>query len=255
MKNRREVSASFTFAEAKTKVQDSVILAGVVMASVFPMFLYQFTNLTAEVFTRTPTANELRMLALGQSIIVFGAAFLCSLVGFMYAKRLKLPGFGKLSDVKFWLPVGLMAGLVFAPVSYFMIDKKLLAMMPDLLPSPWYQALGWMAGSTLGQEVIARFGLMTIGVYLLDWVGFSGRPWPAIVVVSVFGALSSFIFLQRLGIINIMGPVFLATSVGFSFLFQALLSWVYIKKGLVASMCLHFGVLLRLLVYSVISPV
>ncbi len=251
-KRPRSISAPFKFDDARRRVQDALLLSAAVMFGAFPMFVYQYRHLTAGVFAAAPTDRQVYAIAMGQCIILFCAALLCSLVGFLYSERLSIPGFGRARDAWRWMLRGIVAGLFITPVSYFLIDRELIQHIPEMFPEPWYWALSWMAGSALSQEAVARFGLLTIGVYILDWLNFKRHTRVVVALVSLFGVAGTYLFLSRLYLLGRPGPDVVALSLVLVFVVQWILCEVYLRKGFVASLCLHFGLMARLLVYQLI---
>jgi hypothetical protein len=248
----RQLAAAFKFTEMKEKIQNAVFLAAVTMAASFPMFLYQFQHMAGSTFAHSPARDRIYYLAMTQSIIVFALAFLCSLVGFLYSERLRLPGFGKAAHFLPWISVGLGVGILFTPVCYFLIDRNIYHLIPEAFPSLWAWAVANMVGGVIAQEVIARFGLLTIGIYLLDTWGFRGHPWPAIAVVSLFGTLGTYLFLLRFDLAGRLLPGQLLASLAFAFFLQWLYGEVFIRKGFLAAACIHFGLSVKLLLYAVL---
>ena len=165
--------------EAKNRVQNAIILSGLTMLLSYPTFLHRYGAAADLIFLRPPAAGQLQLLALGQSIVIFGLASVCSLVGFLYSDRLSLPGMGRKEAFPAWLGIGLLAGLAFAYPSWWISDRGLLRTAPGLEPSAWQVSLARMLGEALTQEVIARFGLLTIGVYLLRRFDLSRSNRPA----------------------------------------------------------------------------
>ena len=237
-------------ADARNRVQNALLLAGSTMFVSYPWFYYQYKHMTLEIFSRAPTGHQLIVFAMGQSLILFAAALICSLVGFLYYDRLGLVGFGKLSDLRAWLPWALVLGILITPLLYYLADRRLMSLIPEAFPRPWPWALAWMAGSALSQEVVARFGLLSIGVYLLRWRSFKGHPWPAIAAVSVFSAFSAVIFLDRINFSARLELWQIGVLTLTIFAFQWILCEVYLRKGLLAALALHLGLSARLLIYS-----
>lgn len=235
--------------QMKSRVKLAIILSFLAMCSVIPMYFYQLRSLAENIGLDQPPRSILA-LAMSQAIIFFGAALLSSLVGLLYAERLGLPGTGKTSDLKFWLPLGLAVGLLYTPFAYLLSDRRLMAGVPELFPRPWWWALAWLWGSAFSQEVVGRLGLFTIGVYFVRWFGFKGHPWPAMVVVGLFSMLSALMFNHRFQIGVRIDPSILKLSLVGVFLFQWLMCEVYLRKGLLAALSLHLGLKIKLLVYS-----
>ena len=125
-----------------------------------------------------------------------------------------------------------------------------MRLAPELEPSPWYLSLARMAGIALTQEVVGRFGLLTIGVYLLRRLDLSASNRPAILAVSAFAAFGAMLTASRLGLRPPAGQLGLA--VGFCFAVNWALGEVFLRRGLIAAICLHAGLNLKLLIYSFI---
>ncbi len=234
----------------KNHIRNAVFLGAAAMFASLPMFFYRFQHLTGAIFRVQPTAERAYYLALCQSFIVFCLAFLSALIGFVYAKRLRLPGFGKPADIRVWLPVGLIAGLIVTPISYLILDRGVLRLFPEVYPPSLAWAFANILGGAISQEVIVRFGLLTIGVYLVDKWTRQGRPWPAIAVLSVFGAAGSYLLISRLDMVSGLSTSQITIMLLLSFLIQWILCEVYVRRGLLAALCVHLGLSIKYLVFS-----
>ena len=237
--------------EMKNRIQNSVFLAAGAMFGSLPMFHYQFKNLSGSIFTIQPTAEQIYYLSVCQSFMVFSLAFLCALVGFLYADRLKLPGFGKHSDVMFLLPVGLVLGLAFTPVWYFAFDREIFLIIPEIYPASMAWALASMMGVAISQEVIVRFGLLTIVLYFLDRWGFEGHPWPAIAIISTFGSFGAYLFMVKFNLAELLSSYQIAILLISAFFLQWGFCEVYLRKGLLAAFYIHFGLSVKYLIYAI----
>ncbi len=236
----------------KNNIQNATLLAAAAMFASLPMLLYQFRHLTGAVFRLQPTVKSAYYLALSQSFIVFCLAFLSALIGFVYAERLRLPGFGKPADIQAWLPIGLGAGLVFTPVSYMALDQGVIRSIPEIYPASVTWALVVMLGGALSQEVIVRFGLLTIGIYFWDRWNRMGHPWPVIAALSAFGATGSYLLISRLDMAARLSFSQIMIMLFFSFTMQWISCEVYVRKGLLASVCVHFGLSIKYLIFAVL---
>ncbi len=234
----------------KNHIQNATLLAAATMFVSLPMFHYQFRHLTAAVFRAQPSVQRAYYLALSQSFVVFCLAFLSALIGFIYTERLRLPGFGKPADIRVWLPVGLIAGLIFTPISYLIFDRGVIRSIPEIYPASLLWTLVVTAGRALSQEVIVRFGLLTIGVYLWDRWGRKGRPWPAIAAISAFGAAGSYLMMSRLEMVSRLSPSQIMIMLVLSFLMQWILCEVYIRKGFLAAVCVHLGLAVKYVIIA-----
>ncbi|MCP4695461.1 MAG: hypothetical protein GY862_01230 [Gammaproteobacteria bacterium] len=251
---RQKFAAPLPPEEMKHQVRNAVLLAGAAMVVALPMLLYQLQQLPVSVFTHPPDPAQLYQLAAKQAAVVFALALLCSLVGFLYAERLELPGFGTLRDIRLWLPLGFGAGLVFTPISYIAFDRELIQTLPELYPAFWLPALADMAGTTLTQEVVLRFGLLTICVYLLRWGNlFNGRLWPAILVIAAFGTLGTYLILAEFELAQRVSSAKMGAALVFSFAFQWLYCEIYLRWGFLAVFCTHLGFSVKFFVYALVN--
>lgn len=233
-------------------LQDAALLAGAAMICAFPMFFYQYHNLTSLIRPQLPSPDILSNLALKQSVVVFFIAFLCALVGFLYSERLSLPALGNWRQLRIWIPLSLIAGTLLTPLSYFTLDQTLQTLIPQIFPNPWPWALADMLGEALTQEVIARFGLFTIGLYFLDRWGRHGYPWPVMMLIGLLGAVGTFLFLRKFGLLVQIGMVQTGLAMVVAFAMQWLYCHVYLRFGLLASLSLNFGLSVKFLLYALI---
>ena len=245
-----KISMPYSWAEMKDRSRNAVLLAAASMFGALPMFQYQFRYLTDTIFIRQPSPDRVYYLAVSQAFILFSLALVCSLIGFLYSERLKLPGFGTLNDIRKWLPIGLMAGLLLTPVRYFVLDRKILATTPQIFPESFPWAVSHMIGTSLPQEVIVRFGLLTIGIYLMRKMKLKGYPWPALIVVSIFGASGTFVSLTKFNLAQKFPPSYILILLIMTLLIQWLYCEVYIRKGLIAAICIHSGFPIKYVVYA-----
>ena len=250
MKQRRRYPAPLLWEETKNIIQNAVLLAGATLFATWPMFLYQYQHLTGLFSTSLMTPELLDRLALTQSLIVFLTAFLCALVRFLYAERLSLPRFGGAADISFWLPVGLLGGLMLTPVSYWIIDRELLQLTPQVFPNSWSWALADMLGSALTQEVLARLGLLTVGIYFLNRWKFVGYPWLAIALIALLGMVGTYSFLLKFGLVPKFSTIDLTILLAQAFLLQWFFCAIYLRWGFLATVCIHFGLSVKLLIYT-----
>ena len=235
----------------KNRLQNAVLLSAAAMFVSLPMFYERYVRFSDSIFKKPPTAEQLFYLALSQAFMVLAIAFLSALIGLLYQDRLRLPGFGKFGDIRAWLPVGLLAGLAITPIAYYAADRELMAAIPNLFPRDWQWAVVDMAGGAIAQEIIARMGLLTIGLYFMDRWKFKGHPWPAIIVVSAFGASGTFFSMAGHNLAFQLLPNQIILCLLLAFAGQWVFCEIYIRKGFFPAVSVHFGMSVKYLVYSV----
>lgn len=242
----------YPWREMKNRIQNAILLSAVAMFCSLPMFQYQFLNFSTAIFRSAPKAERLLYLAMTQAFILFAMALLCSLVGFLYAERLLLPGFGKISDALIWAPVGFIVGTVFTPIRYWLFDREILLTVPELFPQTWEWAIVQMIGTTIPQEIIVRFGLLTICIYLLRKINYNGHPFPAIGLISTFGTFTTYLTMIRFDVADKIIPHQLLMLLILTFCLQWIYCEVYIRKGLIITISIHLGLTVKFLIYSII---
>ena len=235
--------------EMKACLQNTLLVAAAVMVGSFPMFYHHFDRLGHYIFPHFPVEKALFRLALSQSLILFMLAFLCCLVGFLYAGRLHLPVFRQDVNLKSFLTAGLTIGLLLTPVSYFLFDRAIMLRIPDIYPRTWYWAISNMIGTGISQEVILRTGLFTIGVYFFRRTGIERNPWPVSVVISGFAAAASYMLLSKFQLSERLDFWKIVLAQSAVFIRQMLFCEIYLRKGLSASILFHVGMEVKLLVY------
>lgn len=233
-------------------IRNAVLLAGATLFAAFPMFHYQYQRLAGLLLTVPPPPELLQALALQQALLVFLMALLCALVGFLYADRLQLPRFGTLADIRFWLPAGLLGGLLLTPLTYLIVDQSVLALQPALFPDTWSWALAEMLGSALTQEVLARFGLLTVALYFLQRWHFRGWPWPAVLLIATLGVAGTALFLSRFDLLSQLTTPTLFSALALAFGLQWLFCVIYLRWGFLAVVSVHVGLAVKWLVYALL---
>jgi hypothetical protein len=236
--------------EMKDRISNAIFLSAAAMLGSFFTFVHQYNHLWESIFNQLPTSREIFYLSLAQAFIVFSLAVLCSLVGFLYSDRLRLPGFGHFNDLFIWLPGGLAVGTFLTPFSYLLFDREMLRLTPGIYPNSWEWAVATVVGGAVAQEVIVRFGLLTIGVYLLQWIGYHRHPWPAIAVISTGGAGGVILFIAKFDLFQNLPVPHILTALLFAFVLQWIFCETYLRKGLVATICIHIGLAVKFLIFS-----
>lgn len=228
--------------------RDAFILAGICMVSAYPFLHYSAHYLPHRQMLEFSNAQTIRFFILFNMLMIFGAALIMSMVGFFYSKRMGLPGFGETRDFSSDILPFLALGIILIPISYIAADRALLARLPVYFPSDFTKALG-QPFIVVSQEVIARFGMVTIVVYFWRLLKRPGHPWPAPLLVAVFAAIQAWLSLRDLGITPRF-DLFTARIVVSAFAANLVFGEVYIRRGLVAAVFVHLGLEGKYLLYS-----
>ncbi|MCU7959789.1 MAG: hypothetical protein KZQ58_07260 [gamma proteobacterium symbiont of Bathyaustriella thionipta] len=252
LKHRRpDLRKPYSGHELKVRLRHAVILAGIAMLCLWPLLYFNLDYLNQHIFKQPADAEQITILVFNQLLLAFLLALLCSLTGFLYAERLGLPGIGRTRSAIWWLLSGLVAGSLFTPLTYWAYEQTLLTRAMGLYPTHWPQALLSMLGESIMQEVTLRFGLLTMGIYFLARLGYR-HPWPVIALISAFSAYAFFGFLERYHLLAVFTLQEWSIALVIGMLLQWLLCEVYLRWGLLASISLHSGLLVKYLLYSMI---
>lgn len=236
-------------AEVREGVSSAVILAGVCAGLSLPMLHYQTHHLLDPLFTKPLTADQALSFTLFHVLLIFAASLLCALVGFLYAPRLGLIGMKLLKSDRKFLPLYFVIGLLLTPAAYWLVDMHLQTKIPLYFPEQAGWALAQTLGRVLAPEVIARFGLVTVGVYLWRWLRFTGHPWPASLLVAGFAGLEAWIGLERLGLKPAF-DFFTLRVLGLAVAFNWVVGEVYLRRGLLPVLALRLGIELKYPLYA-----
>jgi hypothetical protein len=236
-------------ADLKHAMRDAILLAGVVMLIAVPMFVEHYQQLGSSLFTRPLSGDAVLGLALKQAVGLFGLAWLCALVGFLYAPSLGLIGLRKSAFWHYYLLYALAFGVLFSPLVYITVDRFLLEKMPAMYPATWYQAILEVLATSFSQEVILRFGLTTIIVYWVQRVGYDKHLWFAALLPALLAGAGFFLFCRRYDLdVSVWGLFALSLPVVIA---QLLYGMVYLRYGLLAAIGIHIGINIRYVLYTI----
>ena len=154
-----------------TRESDSraVLVKSVIVASAAVIFtIPYFSFLTESVIRAQNFGNKFQFgsLLFYQLILLFIACLLSALAGFSFSQRLELPGFGDWTAFvrSFWNLLAL--GLTMVVLSYFLFDRHLIKVAPQVYPQELIYLLAMPLKRAFTDEIILRLGLVTISVLL-----------------------------------------------------------------------------------------
>lgn len=227
---RRAFDSMTRQADVRPVVVKSVILTTAATGSAIGYFHY----LVFDVASGAPLRGQdpLTFLLIELVLLSF-VLFLSSLVGFSFSGRLGLPGFGKIREFLFALPLLIVGGLVLVAISYFVFDRYFLAVAPVSFPDQPIYLVTIPFKAALADETILRLGLVTIGVSLTKNKS---------VGVILMSAVSSLLTVKYFGFIGIPFALnhFYIVYLLLSFLGNIILGWLFVTRGLAYSMVLKF---------------
>ncbi|MBI4699936.1 MAG: hypothetical protein HY744_02015 [Deltaproteobacteria bacterium] len=218
-----------------TRLSTAAVLAALALLSVAPHVYYltqvAFAAAVQESFGPLGTGRVVRadLLALGTVVLM------CSLMGALFAERYGLAGLGDRASLRrgWWLFA--LAAPAIGIASYLLFGRELAERVPGFYPGslPW-AGLRAVKGA-LFDEVVARFGMMTI------LCGVVRRPWAANVLQAAFFTVLGLIGLPFFGLHPVPSAYFAAAVIA-SLAVHLFLGAVYARLGLLAAVACHLGI-------------
>lgn len=223
----------------------AAVLAGAAFlgaaAYVYYLTVVAFPDRVRERFGAVSREQLLRMDLTMIALLVVVAA----LVGSFFSKRYRLAGIGSLDQLQRALPVIGIAGPAMGAVSYLVFGRAIAELVPGYYPTEVVWAVAVIAKGVLFDEVVARYGMMTI------FAGVAPRPWIANVLQAIFFTAMVFKSLGFYGL-NVDWNAYFVLSLCASFFSHLVFGWLYSKRGLSAAMGLHLVVDLRFLIHALV---
>ncbi len=168
-----------------------------------------------------------------------------ALVGSIFAKRYRLAGLGTFADLRRSLLLVLTAGPALSIFSYLAYGLAIVDVVPGYYPRQVIWALAVVAKGVLFDEVVARYGMMTI------FAGVTPKLWLANLLQATFFTAMVFKSLSFYGLAVVWNAYFLS-SLATAFGSHLIYGGLYAKRGLYAAMALHLVVDLRFVAHALV---
>ncbi len=172
-------------------------------------------------------------LILPQVMLLFLLCFLCSLGGYLFFRRQKLPGFGSLSRLAKDIPILAACGLVLTGASYFLFDRYFFTLSPVSYPENFFYIMAVVIKAAFTEEIILRWGITTLAIALVK-----NRKW-GVILASGAASLLTFKYFKFIQIEINWSYIFIVRF-GLTFLFNLILGYLFVTRGLFHSMGLKF---------------
>ncbi len=163
--------------------------------------------------------------------LLFVICFLSSMIGFTFSKRAGLPGFGTAENWIRSLPLLVFPGFAMIVFSWLLFDRHFILVSPISYPDHPLYLLSFPLKGAFTDEIIMRFGLLTICVGILR------RKIAGVAAVSVFASLLTLKYFRFIGISPGLNYLFVMQML-LSFVSNFMLGYVYVTRGLLQSMTL-----------------
>jgi len=226
------------------RVRDGILLAGITLIIAFPHIYDQAHSLFPRIFSEPASPEKMKLYLLAEMILYFFSIFLFSLVGILANKRAELNPFKPLGFKNILNP--LIIGIITIPLSYFLYDHLVLALIPESYPHKLSFALIYPFSASFPQEMVNRFGLLS----LLAWI-FGKKPRKRIlanILCSILLAGFSWFDFNRLFDSPLTSVELIMFLIGV-FTVQYIAGVLYLKNGFFSSLSFKFGLALKFPLY------
>ncbi len=173
-----------------------------------------------------------------QSGLYFVICLLSIMVGYGFKSRYRLPGFGRIDQWRKSLPALLLIGLSVLVFSYLVFDRYFMAVSPVPPPDSFVYLIAIPLNGTLTDELILRFGFVTLGV------GLCRNKTAGVALVAFFAAMLTEKYFRFTGIEPGMDHLFAIRFV-LAFSINFLLGYLFVTRGLLYSMTVRLVLGLR----------
>lgn len=184
---------------------------------------------------RDPVAMPLDFngVLITQSFILFVVCFLSAMAGFLFSKRLGLPGFGDPGRFGKTAPLLFGTALVMGSLTYLLFDRYFFHISPATYPNDLLYLFAYPYKIAFTNEVVLRFCFVTLAIGILK------HKTAGVILVSGIASLLTLKYIQFLDIGRSFSHLFLIQLV-ISFFVNLILGYLYVTRGLIYSMALHF---------------
>jgi hypothetical protein len=227
---RRAFDSMTRHADARSVVVKSTILATAAAVSAIGYFHY----LVFDVPSGGPPAGQDPWTFLAfEVMLLFLILLLSALVGFSFSPRLGLPGFGRMKELLYALPLLIVGGLILVATSYLVFDRYFYAIAPVSFPRQPIYLFTIPFKAALADETILRLGLVTVGV------GLTRNKGAGVILMSAVSSLLTVKYFEFIGIPFALNHFYILYLL-LSFLGNIILGWLFVTRGLAYAMALKF---------------
>jgi hypothetical protein len=168
-----------------------------------------------------------------QLLLLFIVCLLSAVVGFSFAKRYGLPGFGDHKRFFRSVPALLLIGAIVITLSYFLFDRPFFAVSPASYPKDPLYLMSIPLKGAFTEEVILRLCMVTLAVGLLK----SKRG--GVILVAAAAPLLTIKYFHFVGMEVGFDYLFI-TQLLLSFVANLFLGYLFVTHGLLYAMALKF---------------
>ncbi|MCX5868187.1 MAG: hypothetical protein NT009_12055 [Proteobacteria bacterium] len=216
----------------KEGLEDTVILTGLSIISCYPYFLYLWLQSPSETIGLHLEDRDFNSFLQGEVLVVLGASFFSALVGRFFSRRYGLAGLGSFAEMFQEIHKFALLAIILIPIFLFVLDPIIFKKMSILNPRNLWAAAGVTLKSSIFEEIVLRYGVITILAGLLR------RTYLAVFIGAVLATLLGI----RSGFMTGMSlepSISLILMVTVSLLLNLFYGYLYASRGLISAMAAH----------------
>jgi len=242
---RYKLSASLTAgAEIRRVFIKSLALSVCCTLSAIPYFYHLLFIAPMIAMASLPLGIGLRGFLFMELFILFLLCLLSALVGFSFSERRGLPGFGDKIRFKQALPSLILVGATMTTLSILFFDRFFFTLSPASYPKGILYIISFSLKAAFTDEVILRFGLVTIGV------GIFRSKAIGVVLGAALAVLFTLKSFQFMGMGTSLHYIMI-TRLLIIFFTNLILGYLFVTRGLLYAMALNF--ILAMMRYGVVT--
>lgn len=216
----------------KEGLQDTIILTGLGLISCYPYFLYLWLQTPAQTIGVHLEGRDFNSFLQGEVLVVLGACFFSALVGRFFSQRYGLAGLGSFARMFQDIQKFLLFALILVPFFIFVLDPVIFKKVSVLNPKNIWAAAGITLKSSIFEEIVLRYGIITI------LAGLFRRAYLAVfigaVLATILGIRSG--FMTGMSLEPSISLVLMVTA---SLLLNLFYGYLYASRGLISAMTAH----------------
>ncbi len=242
---RQKISSLMTSGvDIREVLWKSLCLAALCVIFTVP-YVYHMLSVSTKSPAQFPMPHDFFAIMSLELTLLFFVCFISSISGFSFSNRFQLPGVGDLRRFKETFPVLLIVAVVVGGLTYLLFDRHFFYISPESYPSNKWYLVSYPFKLAFTNEVVLRFGLVTLAVGLLK------QRIGGVIAISAIAAIFSMKYFRFLGMDYPYNYVFISQFV-IAFFVNFILGYVLITRGLIYAMTLHFlfGIKLAVVIWA-----
>jgi hypothetical protein len=210
----------------------SLGLAILCTLSTVPYF-HHLLSVSFKAQNRFLMSYDFNVVLISELFLLFITCFLSAFVGFSFCHKYQLPGIGDFRQFIETIPLLLVLGTVIGGLTYLIFDRHFFYISPASYPKDILYIVSYPFKVAFTNETILRFCMVTLGVGILK------NKLGGVILVSVFVSIFTMKYFQFLGLDYPFNYSFI-NQFFISFFGNIILGYLFVTRGLIYSMSLHF---------------